>query len=240
MGATMGQPPWRTGLWTAPVGRLVKAVGALRRPIASTGEPVKAVLLLSGGFDSPVAGRMLQRQGVELEALHGSFEPVTDDASVRKSRELARHLGLKRLWVAKIGESLGRIPHDREAHRYYFLLQKRLLYRLADALADQVGADAIATGENLGQVSSQTLPNLVTLEQAARRPLLRPLLGLDKVDILRLARDWGTYDTSVGPELCDLLGPDKPATQSQAGPVAIAEKRVGLDQDLPTLACMEI
>jgi tRNA uracil 4-sulfurtransferase len=201
---------------------------------------VKAVLLLSGGFDSPVAARMLQEQGVELEALHGSFEPVTDDASVRKARELARQLGLKRMWVAKIGESLGRIPHDREAHRYYFLLQKRLLYRLADALADQVGADAIATGENLGQVSSQTLPNLVTLEQAARRPVLRPLLGLDKVDILRLARQWGTYDTSVGPELCDLLGPDKPSTNSQPGPVAIAEKRVGLDRDLPALACVDV
>lgn len=201
---------------------------------------MKAVLLLSGGFDSPVAGRMLQRQGVEVEALHGSFEPVTDDASVRKAKDLARLLGLRRLWVAKIGESLGRIPHDREAHRYYFLLQKRLLYRLADALADQVGADVVATGENLGQVSSQTLPNLVTLEQAARRPILRPLLGLDKVDILRLARDWGTYDTSVGPELCDLLGPDKPATTSQAGVVALAERRIGLDAGLPALECITL
>ena len=201
---------------------------------------MKAVLLLSGGFDSPVAARMLQEQGVVLEALHGSFEPVTDDASVKKAETLARQLGLKRLWVAKIGERLGRIPHDREAHRYYFLLQKRLLYRLADALADQVGADVLATGENLGQVSSQTLPNLVTLEQAARRPILRPLLGLDKVDILRLARDWGTYETSVGPELCDLLGPDKPATTSRIEPVVEAERRVKLDVDLPEIACIAL
>ena len=200
---------------------------------------MKAVLLLSGGFDSPVAGRMLLEQGVQLEALHGSFEPVTDDASVRKAQELARQLGLPRLWVAKIGESLGRIPHDREAHRYYFLLQKRLLYRLADALAAQVGADVLATGENLGQVSSQTLHNLVTLEAAAQRPVLRPLLGLDKVDILRLARDWGTYDTSVGPELCDLLGPDKPATTSKPEAVALAERRVGLLEALPTISCLD-
>jgi thiamine biosynthesis protein ThiI len=201
---------------------------------------VKAILLLSGGFDSPVAGRMLQEQGVVLEALHGSFEPVTDDASVKKAETLARQLGLKRLWVAKIGESIARIPHDRGAHRYYFLLQKRLLYRLADALADGVGADVLATGENLGQVSSQTLPNLVTLEAAARRPVLRPLLGLDKVDILRLAREWGTYDTSVGPELCDLLGPDKPATTSKPGPVAEAEQRVGLDGALPEISCINL
>jgi len=200
---------------------------------------MKAVLLLSGGFDSPVAGRMLLEQGVQLEALHGSFEPVTDDASVRKAQELARQLGLQRLWVAKIGESLGRIPHDREAHRFYFLLQKRLLYRLADALAAQVGADVLATGENLGQVSSQTLANLVTLEQAAQRPVLRPLLGLDKVDILRLAREWGTYDTSVGPELCDILGPDKPATVSRPEVVAAAEARVGLLEGLPAISCVE-
>jgi thiamine biosynthesis protein ThiI len=203
-------------------------------------EAVKAVLLLSGGFDSPVAGKMLLDQGVELEALHASFEPVTDDASVRKAQALARLLGLQRLWVAKIGESLGRIPHDKEAHRYYFLLQKRLLYRLADSLADRVGADVVATGENLAQVSSQTLANLVTLEQAARRPVLRPLLGLDKVDILRLANEWGTYETSVGPELCDLLGPAKPATNSRPGPVAEAERRVGLDGGLPPLECVTV
>jgi thiamine biosynthesis protein ThiI len=201
---------------------------------------MKAVLLLSGGFDSPVAGRMLREQGVALEALHGSFEPVTDDASVRKAETLARQLGLRRLWVAKIGEPLGRIPHDREAHRYYFLLQKRLLYRLADALADQVGADVLATGENLGQVSSQTLSNLVTLEQAARRPVLRPLLGLDKVDILRLAREWGTYETSVGPELCDILGPAKPATVSKPATVAEAERRVGLVETLPAISCISL
>jgi thiamine biosynthesis protein ThiI len=200
---------------------------------------VKAVLLLSGGFDSPVAGRMLLRQGVELEALHGSFEPVTDDASVRKAKVLAGQLGLKRLWVAKIGEHLGRVPHDAQAHRYYFLLQKRLLYRLADRLADAVGAQAVATGENLAQVSSQTLSNLVTLEQAARRPVVRPLLGLDKTDILRLAKEWGTYETSVGPELCDLLGPKHPATTSDPEAVAAAEGRVGL-ADLPELACHDL
>jgi thiamine biosynthesis protein ThiI len=201
---------------------------------------MKAVLLLSGGFDSPVAGRMLQRQGVELEALHCSFEPITDDASVRKAEALARQMGLRRLWAARIGEALGRIPHDREAHRYYFLLQKRLFYRLADAVADQVAADAIATGENLGQVSSQTLPNLVTLEQAARRPILRPVLGLDKVDIIRLAKEWGTHDTSVGPELCDLLGPASPATTSSAGVVQAAESRVGLERDLPAIECVAL
>ena len=196
---------------------------------------MKAVLLLSGGFDSPVTGRMLQDQGVELEAVHFSFEPVTDDASVRKAQALARTLGLGHLWVARLGATLGRIPTDAEAHRYYFLLQKRLFYRISDRLADEVGADVLATGENLGQVSSQTLANLAVLDDAARRPVLRPLLGLDKVDIIRLAKSYGTHDISVGPELCDLLGPKGPATAARVGPVAEAEARLQLAADLPEL-----
>lgn len=199
---------------------------------------MKAVLLLSGGFDSPVAGQMLQQQGVALEALHASLEPATDDASVQKAKVLARHLGLERLWVAKIGETLGRIPGDREAHRYYFLLQKRLLYRLADELADSTGADVLATGENLGQVSSQTLRNLATLEGAARRPVVRPLLGLDKNEIIDRAKAWGTYETSVGPELCDLLGPSSPATGAEPGPVEAAEERLHLRETLPPILAM--
>lgn len=197
---------------------------------------MKAVLLLSGGIDSPVAGRMLQEQGVDLVPLHCSFEPVTDDASVHKAQALAAGLGLPTLFVAKAGEALARIPHDREAHRFYFILQKRLFYRLADRLADQVGAQAIATGENLGQVSSQTLRNLRTIEAAARRPVLRPLLGLDKNDIIAYAKRWGSFDTSVGPELCDILGPQKPATVSEPDVVAAIEARLGWADGLPATA----
>ncbi len=160
---------------------------------------VKAILLLSGGIDSPVAGQMMRKQGVALEALHCSFEPVTDDASVEKAKELAAGLGLERLWVARLGEVLGRIPQDRDAHRFYFIMQKRMFYRLAQRLATQVGADVIVTGENMGQVSSQTLQNLVTIEAVAERPIVRPLLGLDKVDIVAAAKLGGSYETSVGP-----------------------------------------
>ncbi len=203
---------------------------------------VKAILLLSGGIDSPVAGHMLNRQGVTMEALHASLEPLTDDASTQKAKELARQLGLKRLWVARVGEVLSKVPHQRDAHKHYFVIQKRLLYRLADRLADDVGANAIATGENLGQVSSQTLLNLGSLDAAARRPLLRPLLGLDKDDIVRLAREWGSFETSVGPELCDMLGPDKPATRSNPDNVAFLEEQVGIADDdaLPEITVLEL
>ncbi|MGB0652328.1 MAG: 7-cyano-7-deazaguanine synthase [Thermoplasmatota archaeon] len=201
---------------------------------------MKALLLLSGGIDSPVAGRMLQESGVELEALHASFEPITDDASVEKAKELAACLGLRRLHVVKIGEALAKIPQDRDAHRFYFVLQKRLLYRLADAAADALGCDVVATGENLGQVSSQTLDNLTTLEAAARRPVIRPLLGLDKVEIIAAAKEWDTYEVSLGPELCDLLGPNKPATVSDKEVVATFEERLGLTTDLPGFETYEL
>lgn len=189
---------------------------------------MKAVLLLSGGIDSPVAGRMLQEQGVELEALHCSFEPITDARSVEKARDLAALLGLPRLHVARIGDILGTIPADRDAHRFYFVLQKRMFYRLAARLARDLGADAIATGENLGQVSSQTLGNLATIETAATMPVIRPLLGLDKMEIVEWARRHGTLETSTGPELCDLLGPDRPATRSDHAKVLAFEQRLGL------------
>lgn len=224
---------------TSAASAIVQGAASAVSPPKRT-HPAKAVLLLSGGFDSPVAGRMLVDQGVELEALHGSFEPVTDDASVQKAMILAKQLGLRRLWVAKIGESLGKIPTDKDAHRYYFLLQKRLLYRLADRLADETGATLLVTGENLGQVSSQTLRNLATLEGAARRPVVRPLLGLDKHEIIQKAKDWGSHDTSVGPELCDLLGPTSPATGAEPEPVEAAETRLGLATDLPALACIDL
>ncbi len=195
---------------------------------------MKAILLLSGGIDSPVAAKMVQKQGVELVPLHCSFEPITDDASVVKAQELAGLLGLGPLRVAKLGEALGQIPTDRDAHRFYFVLQKRMFYRLAERLAAEVGATAIVTGENLGQVSSQTLSNLATLEQATSIPVIRPLLGLDKMEIVELAKEYGTYETSLGPELCDLLGPDKPATLTKVDVIVETEARLGIE--LPDIA----
>jgi thiamine biosynthesis protein ThiI len=189
---------------------------------------VKGILLLSGGIDSPVAGKMLEQQGAEFEALHCSFEPITGPESVDKAKQLAKLLGLKQIYVARLGEILGRIPTNRDAHRFYFILQKRMFYRLATQLAAQCGASFIATGENLGQVSSQTLRNLTTLDGATTLPIVRPLLGLDKVDIIKLATEWGTFETSIGPELCDLLGPVRPATQSREEVVEEFERQLNL------------
>ena len=174
----------------------------------------KAVLLLSGGFDSPVAGHLMARQGYDLVAVHFSLEPITDDGSTVKSRALVGILGLPTLYVVRVGEAFAEVAHACH-RRFYFVLTKRLMVRLADAIADREAADTLVTGENLGQVSSQTLMNLRVIDAAARHPVLRPLIGMDKQELRHRAQRIGTYETSVGPEICDLLGPPRPATAAR-------------------------
>ena len=115
------------------------------------------------------------------------------------------------LRVVTVGETLAKFTEP-EAHRDYFVHMKRLFNAIGCALATEVGATAILTGENLGQVSSQTLGNLGAVEEASHLRILRPLLGLDKQEIIDEARELGTYDIAAGPELCDALGPDRPTT----------------------------
>ncbi len=196
----------------------------------------RAILLLSGGFDSPVAGHLMAQQGYEIVAAHFSLEPITDDGSTVKSRKLAEILGLPALYVVRGGEAFAEVAHACH-RRFYFVLTKRLMVRLADALADREHADVLLTGENLGQVSSQTLTNLRAIDAAARRPVLRPLIGLDKQEIMDRAKAIGTYETSVGPEICDLLGPPRPATAARLEQILEEETKL----DIPGLvaSCLE-
>ncbi len=182
----------------------------------------RGLLLLSGGIDSPVAGRMLQAQGAEVGALHFSLVPFTDDSPERKSLEIAHRLGFRELFLCRAGEEMARLAGEAE-HRYYFVLAKRLMVRVAEALARREGYGFLITGENLGQVSSQTLTNLEAIDAAATLPILRPLLGLDKVEIVRRAEALGTFEISKGPEFCDVLGPARPATAVRAAVAAEQE-----------------
>ncbi|MBI2078600.1 MAG: MoaD/ThiS family protein [Euryarchaeota archaeon] len=187
----------------------------------------RGLLLLSGGFDSPVAGHLVQRGGHSLDAVHFTMEPFTDDASARKARALAAHLGLGDLTIVPLGTDLAEFTKRCE-HRYYFVLLKRLMLRVAHRIAAKGGAGFLVTGENLGQVSSQTLANLAAIDAAATLPVLRPLLGLDKEDIIRVAQRIGTFETSKGPELCDLLGPRHPATAATLEQIQAEEAKVDM------------
>ena len=173
----------------------------------------KGLLLLSGGFDSPVAGHLMQQQGLAVDAMHFSLEPVTDDTAERKCRELAKALGIDRIYVAKVGDAFAEIA-AKCTHRHYFVLSKRFMLRVAERIARERGCGFLVTGENLGQVSSQTLQNLTVIDAASKMAVLRPLLGFDKSEIIEVAKKIGTYEISKGPEICDALGPERPSTAS--------------------------
>lgn len=195
---------------------------------SSERDDVRGVLLLSGGFDSPVAGHLMARQGLDLIASHFSLEPITDDAAAVKSRKLSDILGIRSLYVVRVGEAFAEMAQKCE-RRFYFVLTKRLMVRLADRIAEREGADILVTGENLGQVSSQTLANLRVIDAVARRPVLRPLIGFDKQEIIDRAKAIGTYEVSKGPEICDLLGPPAPATQARLEQVLAEEAKVDVE-----------
>lgn len=190
-------------------------------PPAAVEPPAKGILLLSGGIDSPVAASLLQGRGAALDAVHVGLEPYTDGTPEAKARALARLVGIRSFAVVQGGEANAALAQA--DHKRYFVLSKRFMLRCAERLAPARGASFLATGENMGQVSSQTLANLAAIDAAVAMPVFRPLLGLDKVEIMAIAGGIGTLETSKGPELCDVLGPRHPATRSTAAEAAAAE-----------------
>lgn len=201
-------------------------------PVSGGAALPHGVLLLSGGFDSPVAAHQTLRGGRTLEALHFTMEPFTDDASLHKARRLAGILGLPRLTVIPLGDELAQLARTCEK-RYYFVLMKRLMVRIAERLGRPRGASFLVTGENLGQVSSQTLASLAAIDAATTLPILRPLLGYDKQEIIRAAQAIGTFETSKGPEVCDVLGPKHPSTQARLDRVLAEEAKLDMESLVP-------
>ncbi|MFH8080649.1 MAG: 7-cyano-7-deazaguanine synthase [Candidatus Aenigmatarchaeota archaeon] len=175
---------------------------------------MKAIALLSGGIDSPVAAWMVKRLGVELLALHFSSEKFTGKEPEEKARKIANFLGIKKFICIDASEDFERIA-TKCNRKYYFVLMKRYMMRKAEEIAKSEGCDFIVTGESLGQVSSQTLSNLISITKAISIPIVRPLLTMDKQEIIDLAKKIGTFEISIGPEFCDLLGPKHPATKSK-------------------------
>jgi thiamine biosynthesis protein ThiI len=174
----------------------------------------KALLLLSGGIDSPVAGWTMKRKGIEVVAVHFSAEPISDRQPEGKSRKLAKKLGFGRLFVVNISRLLKEISEKCEK-KYYFVISKRVMMRIAEKIAKKEGCSFLITGENLGQVSSQTIQNLAVIDQAVEMPVIRPLIAMDKQEIIDLAKKIGSYKISEGREVCDALGPEHPSTRAK-------------------------
>lgn len=199
-------------------------VSADREPGAGglpTGASGSVVALLSGGIDSPVAAWKIMRRGCVPVFVHFHSYPYVGRASVEKVRRLAGRLaafaGGASLYLVPIGEAQKEIT-VRADESVRVLLYRRLMLRVAERIARTEDAKAIVTGESVGQVASQTLENIAAVSAVARLPILRPLIGDDKEDIVRVAKRIGTYATSIEPhdDCCTLFVPQRPATKADA------------------------
>lgn len=189
--------------------------GAGGMPAGSAG---KAVLLLSGGIDSPVAGYMCAKRGVRLEALHFDSFPYTSERAREKVMELASKMedtcGEIQMHVISLTEIQESIKQNCRED-YFTLLLRRFMMRLAERTAKKLGAGALITGESLGQVASQTMPALTVTGHAVETlPILRPLIALDKEEIIRTARKIDTFEISIQPyeDCCTVFTPRHPVT----------------------------
>lgn len=192
----------------------------------------KVLLLLSGGIDSPVAGWRMLKRGVTLEAIHFHSYPFTSEQALEKVRDLARVLsrwgGPIRLHVVPFTEIQTQIrQHVPEA--YGITIMRRFMMRIAQGIAEKRRALALATGESLGQVASQTLESINTINRVVTIPILRPLIGMDKAEIMETAKAIGTYEISIRPyeDCCTIFVPKSPKTKPD--PQEAAE----LEQALP-------
>ena len=186
--------------------------GAGGMPVGSNGT---AVTLLSGGIDSPVASYMIAKRGIHLIPVHFYSFPYTGEASKEKVIELARRLTSS---CGRLTIEIVPFTHIQESIRdacpeaYFTLIMRRFMMRIAQRVAEANGADAIVTGENLGQVASQTMKALSVTENVVSLPVLRPLIGFDKEEIVRYARRIGTFETSILPyeDCCTVFTPRRP------------------------------
>lgn len=186
-------------------------------------------LLLSGGIDSPVAGYLLGRQGVTLTMVYFEAHPEETDKVRQIMERMDEALGVtSRRIIVPHEESLLRMSRDCRRN-LTCILCRRLMFRVAGELAARDGASFIITGESMGQVASQTLKNIFVEEEASPLPVLRPLIGMDKLEIERIAKSIGTYDISVGSSYACAYSPDKPSTASSLSDVKEEEAKVAFD-----------
>lgn len=200
-------------------------------PVGTSG---LAHLLLSGGIDSPVAGWMAMKRGLELEAVHFHSPPFTSERARAKVLDLARLLagwgGLRSVHLVRFTEAQKAIYSLCPAPLGVTLM-RRLMLRIAERISRERGGLALVTGESLGQVASQTLESIHVIERVAAWPVLRPLIGMDKEEIVALAKRIGTFDTSALPyeDCCTVFVPRHPRTRPRLDEVEEAESRLDVE-----------
>ena len=205
--------------------------GAGGMPVGSNGV---AVTLLSGGIDSPVSSYMIAKRGVRLIPVHYFSFPYTSqqakDKVVELGQLLTRYCGKMTMEVVPFTHIQEEI-RDKCPEEYFTLIMRRFMMRIAERIAKDAGAKAIVTGENLGQVASQTMEAMAATQAVLDLPVLQPLIGLDKEEIVQLSRKIGTFDTSILPyeDCCTVFTPRHPRTRPKPGEVAAAESVLDVD-----------
>ena len=222
----------------------VKGAGGI--PVGSAG---KALLLLSGGIDSPVAGYMMAKRGCTIESVHFESFPYTSERAKEKVMELAKlvteYSGKMRVHVislTKIQETLVKSCDE----EYFTLLLRRFMMRLAERVARRNGAMALITGESLGQVASQTMQALGVTDNAVNMPVFRPCIGMDKEEIITISRKINTFETSILPfeDCCTVFTPRHPKTRPELSKVEDQESRLDIkaleDEAFESLDTVEV
>ena len=200
-----------------------------------TGTAGRAALLISGGIDSPVAGYMLARRGLELSAVHFFSYPYTSERARDKVVELtnlvARYSGTIKLHLVPFTDIQLTI-YEKCPPKETTVLMRRLMMHIAELIAVEDGAKALITGEALGQVASQTLESLCVTDDAVSMPVFRPLIGFDKDDIVNIAKRIGTFETSILPyeDCCTVFVPQHPVTKPDVAKLRESESAVDFSQ----------
>ncbi|MCW1928528.1 tRNA uracil 4-sulfurtransferase ThiI [Bhargavaea beijingensis] len=199
--------------------------GAGGLPAGSNGH---ALLMLSGGIDSPVAGYLMMKRGLKLDVIHFHSPPFTSEQSKQKVVELAERLStfgtkirMHTIHFTEIQQAIqGAVPSA-----LTMTTTRRLMMKIADRVREEIGAKAIVTGESLGQVASQTLDSLSAINEVTSTPVLRPLIAMDKLDIIGVAEKIGTYEISIRPfeDCCTIFTPANPATKPKTDKVIYYE-----------------
>lgn len=200
-------------------------------PVASSG---RVLALLSGGIDSPVAAWQIAKRGATVDFIHFHGQPFSDASSAQQARRLAEHLlpwlVRSRFWLVPFGDVQSEIVTS-APERLRIVLYRRMMMRIAESVARSEGAEALVTGESLGQVASQTLTNLAAIGEVVSLPVLRPLVGLDKIEIERIASRIGTYEISVEPhqDCCVLFEPREVTTAAKHHDLEEAERALDIE-----------
>ena len=205
-----------------------RAVGGM--PIGSNG---KGLLLLSGGIDSPVAGFMMAKRGVRIDAMHFESFPYTSERARQKvlnlAAKLAGYAGEIRVHIISVTH-LQEVLRDNCDEDYFTLLLRRFMMRLAERTANKFSCDALITGESIGQVASQTMKALLVTDSVVNMPVFRPVIGMDKEDIVKISRKIDTFETSILPyeDCCTVFTPAHPRTQPEIYQVENEEARADI------------